>query len=46
MSKEDFTKILTMVNIGNTEKPLWVPEKALQPLTPEGREWWGMVAEW
>jgi hypothetical protein len=34
-----------MANIGSTEQPIRVPQKALEPLTPEGREWWGMVAE-
>lgn len=33
-----------MVNIGTSERPIWVSETALQPQTPEGREWWEMVA--
>lgn len=32
------------VNVGSAEKPIFVPEKALDPETPEGREWWGMIA--
>lgn len=34
-----------MVNIGSKENPIWLSEKALRPNTPEGQEWWGMVAE-
>ena len=34
----------TMVNIGTPERPVLVPEKALQPDSNEGREWWGEVA--
>ena len=33
------------INIGSAERPIWVPKKSLEPDTPEGREWWGMVAE-
>lgn len=32
------------VNVGTTERPKWVPKKALAPQNKEGREWWGMVA--
>ncbi len=33
-----------LVNIGTPERAMWVPRKALEPETPEGREWWGNVA--
>jgi hypothetical protein len=33
-----------MVNIGTSERPVLVSRKALEPDTPEGREWWEMVA--
>lgn len=32
------------VNIGTKEKPIWVPPKALAPGSPEGKEWWEMIA--
>lgn len=34
-----------LVNIGTTERPVFVPEKALKPSTDDGREWWGKVAD-
>jgi len=42
--KENVTGICEPVNIGSEESPVLVSEKALRPLTPEGREWWAMVA--
>lgn len=32
------------INVGSKERPIFVPEKALKPGTPEGAEWWEMVA--
>lgn len=34
-----------MVNIGSVERPILVSEKALEPSSDEGREWWGKVAD-
>jgi len=34
-----------LVNVGTPERPIWVSEKALQPETKEGGEWWAMIAE-
>lgn len=34
-----------LVNVGSAERPVIVPKKALEPETPEGNEWWGMVAD-
>lgn len=33
------------VNIGSKERPMLVPQKALEPESFEGRRWWNMVAE-
>jgi hypothetical protein len=32
------------INVGSPEKPVWVPQCALSPETPEGNRWWGKVA--
>lgn len=45
MEEKERRVLPTMVNIGSEREPAWVPRKALEPTTPEGREWWGMVAE-
>lgn len=42
--EKNSTGICDEVNIGSEKDPVLVPEKALRPLTPEGREWWAMVA--
>ena len=34
-----------MINIGTKENPVLVPEKALHPETPEGNEYYGMIAD-
>ena len=33
-----------LINVGTKERPILVPEKALKPKSPEGREWWGDIA--
>jgi len=42
--RENGMGIQELVNIGSTEDPVFVPRKALKPLTLEGREWWAMIA--
>lgn len=32
------------INIGSPEKPVWVPQCAFLPETPDGNSWWGKVA--
>lgn len=34
-----------LVNVGTPERPIFIPEKALKLNSPEGLEWWQMVAE-
>lgn len=32
------------INIGTAERPVFVPQEAVQPNTPEGEEYWQGVA--